>query len=234
MGYRDDNEALRARVESLEGELASAEGELARLRGERPGVDLPPVPGLFAGQPELVFDRTLPFELPETRTEDLVAALREHAGVLGRYETLGHTLEWRSQPDAGPRSLGTPDLALRVVTREGKTRVWLRQDLAARRKSARQGPGLWGLLFLTFMMLPLLSRGGGRGLLLLSVAVLPGIVAFTDVAFRRSLRRLRGRLAAILDAHARLPAARVRVDVPHEEGEVVEVPRGESRRDAER
>ncbi|MFW5921506.1 MAG: hypothetical protein ACOCUS_06675 [Polyangiales bacterium] len=37
MGYRDDAEALRAKVEHLEGALEAAQAEIARLRGEAPG-----------------------------------------------------------------------------------------------------------------------------------------------------------------------------------------------------
>lgn len=93
MTYRDDNEALRARVDELEASLARERADTARLRGDavRPGAARSAGLGTILGVPTR-FDREelLPFEISERGYERIAALLRERMSV--QVSQVGHTL----------------------------------------------------------------------------------------------------------------------------------------------
>ncbi|MEO0325337.1 MAG: hypothetical protein AAF447_20435 [Myxococcota bacterium] len=226
MSYRDDNDALRARVESLEGELQHTRRALdeERERGQAVGLAESPLPGLFSGPAEVVFERDVPQPLDETTVEELVLALRDYTGVLGALETIGRTTEWRAYPQRGVPSERTRDVSLRATERAGATRVRVRQDVAARRRQARSSLRGWGMILLVvslFAMVPV--RGGARTVLVLLVASLPALVAMQRLVFRRSMQGTRAALAAIVDAHLPASARPARARVAEDEAQL-EVP----------
>lgn len=94
--YRDDREALLARIEQLEGELDRAQAELVRLRD---GEEAESRQGslLLGGKTRIVHERTLEGELPDETLEELVETLRFHFGQMGRSESIGKTFAWQTE-----------------------------------------------------------------------------------------------------------------------------------------
>ncbi len=126
MGYRDDEEALRARVAHLKGELAEANAEIARLRGA-PSVEAFGRSNAWLGGPtQLGFERELDHELSEEDLEELVSILRVELGELGRTDRVGGTLTWATNhhPNQGGRRV-----EVTIERRRGRTRLVVRERL---------------------------------------------------------------------------------------------------------
>ncbi|MEM1413463.1 MAG: hypothetical protein AAGH15_01115 [Myxococcota bacterium] len=195
MSYRDENDALRARVESLETELRRARAE--RAQGPRTSLSVVEPGGLFRGGTELVFDVELAQEVGDAFVEDLVSELRERVGVLGRTEVLGQTVEWRSEPARGQVAA---DVALRVAVRRGRTRLRLRQSFAARRSAGRASAILWPpfLAFLFLVVWGIFVRGRPAAALWMMAALTPVTVALVQLSYRRRVRKAHARLADLL------------------------------------
>lgn len=217
MGYRDDVEALRARVEQLERENAA-------LRRDNEALRRPPVPResaagrvLLGGPLVAMADRTVDGELPVSAHEAVLELLRETGGTLGEAQIVGGTLAWR----AGPPHW----LEVLVSAREGRTRV-------------RVGERLGGLAGALFGGIVGGAGGGGIGVILpLAMLVDPGIalaaaplwVASTyalarGIFARRSRAReveiatLTGALAGLIEREiARAEGPRVRIEETREE-----------------
>ncbi|MCZ7677795.1 MAG: hypothetical protein M5U28_03060 [Sandaracinaceae bacterium] len=95
MSYRDESEALRAKVQDLEGRLEDAQAAIARLRGE--GAPAPANEGersrLIGAPRRVVLERELPFEVGTEGYEAVAAVLRTRFGLaasqVGRRMTAG-------------------------------------------------------------------------------------------------------------------------------------------------
>jgi hypothetical protein len=122
VGYRDDREALAARVEQLEGELDEARAEIARLRGERSS-ETPRANPLLGGPSRIRLERRLDVELPEAAYEELIAVLRAELGEVGRMDRIGRTLAWTSSGRNGRV------VELTCEVRRGETRLRLHESL---------------------------------------------------------------------------------------------------------
>ncbi|AKF11743.1 hypothetical protein [Sandaracinus amylolyticus] len=116
MAYRDENDALRARIEQLERENAELRRERAHLRaplrttttGER----------LLGAPLVLIEEREIDGALPASAHEEVLETLRAAFGAIGDGQSVGHTLTWRLGPPARQRIV-----EVIVTSREGRTRV---------------------------------------------------------------------------------------------------------------
>ncbi|UJR84808.1 hypothetical protein [Sandaracinus amylolyticus] len=116
MAYRDENEALRARIEQLERENDELRRERAQLRaplrttttGER----------LLGAPLVLIEEREIEGALPASAHEEVLETLRAAFGAIGDAQSVGQTLTWRLGPPAGQRIV-----EVIVTSREGRTRV---------------------------------------------------------------------------------------------------------------
>lgn len=125
MGYRDEDEALRARVAHLEAELGEAHAELERLRGASPDAFGEPST-LLGGPTELGFEREIDRELDEETLEEIVGILRHELGDVGRLDRLGGTLTWVTSRDPNQ---GGRRVEVTIERRRGRTRVVVRERL---------------------------------------------------------------------------------------------------------
>jgi hypothetical protein len=126
VGYRDDDEALRARVAHLEGELAEANAELARLKGAKSDEAFGRSNAWLGGATRLGFERELDHELSEEDLEELVSILRLEFGELGRTDRIGGTLTWGTGQH---RNQGGRLVEVTVERRRGRTRLVVRESL---------------------------------------------------------------------------------------------------------
>jgi Tfp pilus assembly protein FimV len=122
VGYRDEREALEAKVQELEDDLGEARRTIARLQGEgaaaQPGSD---APSAFLGAPpRLHLERELPFEVSDEGYEAIADILRARlstpaAGNMGNVGQVGRTLTFQR-----------PGLTVRIAREPpGKTRITL-------------------------------------------------------------------------------------------------------------
>lgn len=116
MTYRDENEALRARVERLEGDLATAEERIAKLSGEktRDTVEREVRESRFTGASSgVTLVQTLPYELDTEGYEAIAALVRERMKV--EVSQVG-------------RSLTTPRDVFSLRREDGKTTIRIHGD----------------------------------------------------------------------------------------------------------
>lgn len=125
VAYRDDVEALRARVEQLERENSALRREKEALRAGSAAA-----PGEASGMARVLggplvasFDHTIEGELPASAHELLLELLRESYGALGEAQVIGGTLTWRLT------SSGQRWIEVLVSAREGRTRVHITEHL---------------------------------------------------------------------------------------------------------
>lgn len=230
MAYRDEAEALRARVDQLERDNDALRRENATLRGE-------PVPRgaraasvgerLLGGRLVLTEARELDVELPPSGHEDVLEVLRSALGTIGETSVVGSTIAWRVGPPTTQRVI-----EVMISAREGRTLV---------RAIERLG-GLAGGLFGGVVGG---AGGGGLGVIAplaamvdptLALVAAPAWVAavYTIVrsGYASTARRREKELAALADALARAVrtaadreedergrSARVRVEEPTDGGE---------------
>jgi hypothetical protein len=95
MSYREERDALRARVEGLESELAEARDALAQRQRQDP-IQRAPVNLLLGGPTTITVERELDGELDESGFEILVAELQRELGEAGRIDRVGGTWMWSS------------------------------------------------------------------------------------------------------------------------------------------
>lgn len=222
MGYRDEDEALRARVAHLETELEATQAELARLRGGESASF--GAPNAWLGGPtRLGFEREIPFELDEEGFEELVSILRAELGELGRLDRVGGTLTWATSYS---RNQGGRRVEVSMERRRGKTRVVVREHLGQLAGGlfggivgGLGGGGLGALIPLTIAggiaapWVPLLAVGW------VGVTWSGVRLGYGALARRRAgdHARIARRIDEVLAARAPSPKARVAVDDEAEE-----------------
>jgi hypothetical protein len=84
VGFRDDSEALRAKVAKLEGDLAGAQATITRLEGRAPKSDEGATitrSRLLDAPSGIVLERVLPYAIGEEGYEAIAAAARAQLGV---------------------------------------------------------------------------------------------------------------------------------------------------------
>jgi hypothetical protein len=95
VSYRDDSDALRAKLAIKEAELAEANAKISAFQGEPTSQKSNP----FLGAPtKLVLERTFDTKLDDALLEKIVRVLRERSDNLGRMERLKDTVSWTSTP----------------------------------------------------------------------------------------------------------------------------------------
>ena len=122
MGYRDDNEALRRRVEDLERELSEAQATILRLQGETATHAVASdKPNWFLGAPaRLELERELPFEVTDEGYEAIAELARQRLPTtMGGVSQVGRTLTYQQG--------GVMELKLTRIG-PGRTRLSLRGD----------------------------------------------------------------------------------------------------------
>jgi len=126
VAYRDDNEALRARVESLERELDQARDEIARMRvGDRREVSLEGPGRAWLGAPTVLrYERRFDGELSAHDHETVAELLEERFGAEGRGSVLGSTFRWSLHPPARNRVID-----VRIKSADGRTRLVVTERL---------------------------------------------------------------------------------------------------------
>lgn len=82
MSYRDEGDALQAKVGKLEGDLAAAEAKIARLEGRAPAVQTEPSERSWIGAPtSIALVAELDHEIDADGYEAIAAVARERFGV---------------------------------------------------------------------------------------------------------------------------------------------------------
>ncbi|MFK7999731.1 MAG: hypothetical protein AB8H86_09045 [Polyangiales bacterium] len=165
MGYRDESDALRAKLAAKEAELAEANAKLAAFQGEAPTEKA----NAFLGAPtKLVVERTFARPMSEELLEGIVRILRERSDNLGRMERLGDTVSWTSTPQGG--SAHQP-LEVTIERRGDETFVRIRERLG------QYAGGIYGGL------VGGLGGGGMPGVIGLSLALSLSPIAIPMIAF---------------------------------------------------
>jgi len=213
MAYRDEREAMQARIEQLESELREVRAAYA---GPSEATERQPANPWFGAPLRLVFEREVPGELPETSLEELVAVVRRGTDQLGRTDRLGGTLAWSVGPtrDGAQRA---PEFTCEV--RDGRIRLRLTENERGVAGGlfggivggvGGGGLGVWIPLAATQLIHPAL----GVALMLLWIAIVWLIVR---MGFSALIRRREAHLKAIFDqlvAAAERGAKAVRVETP--------------------
>lgn len=212
VSYRDESEALRAKVQDLEGRLDDAEETIARLRGETAAA--PAGEGehsrLIGAQKRVVLERELPFEVSAEGYEAVAAVLRSRLAVTA--SQVGRRMT------AGPFTMSYEGGVTRL-------RVVLdRQHRAAGLLAGASLLGGFGTLVSLGVIHDVLHGSPAHGLWILPIAVAACALPLRGL-IRRSLfseeTRWRGAFEAMIDAataHAvRAPSAQVRVEAVEDE-----------------
>jgi hypothetical protein len=151
VGFRGDDEALRARVDELETKLGDAQAEIARLRGERAEsatgtrIDRSRVIG---GPSRYAREVLVPHEIDEAGYEAIAAVLRQRLGL--NASQVGRTL--------------TVPNVFSLAREEGGVRIRLAYDaslLATRVIAAPLFTGAFGALMSGGLMADIVTHGVG-------------------------------------------------------------------------
>lgn len=213
MGYRDEREALRQRVDELERELAETQAELRR--GAPSSTAINPLVG---GPTRIRVERELPGELDEETIAKIVAHLRREVGEVGRLERIGSSVAWSTTGRTGRL------VELTLETSEGGTRLRVTEPLHGLVGSLFGG--LLGGLGGGGIMLPMIPLFFQEPLWLLGTipAWLGSVYLGTRALYARTSRKRHAALERIADEVAEIaraevgPAAvRARVETPEEE-----------------
>lgn len=219
MGFRDDREAMRARVEALEDELEALRRENATLR-RRDGLPGGPATLFFGAPVRLRVERVVDGELHESAHEMLVEEARSRFGALGRVTRVGRSFAWSLGPPASTRIL-----EISAAPRRGRTTIRVQEQLAnvagglfGGIVGGLGGGGLGVVLPLSFALrLPF-------GLLpLVALAWVTTVYAVVRASFRGLATRRHAELVACADELAELAVdgdrgAATRVRAPEDRG----------------
>lgn len=210
--YRDDREALRARVEHLEGELSEARSELDRLRGGGASAEAALARGgnPFLGAPTtLRLRRRVDGELPAEAMDELVDVLRERFGAVGTIEQGGRGLAWKLQPPDTNRVV-----QVTVVPADGRTVIRVTERLGNLAGGlfggivgGVGGGGLGLVLPLTALIAPLAAPVAGAVWLLTTYGAV-------RAGYRASVRRRATELGAVIDELSEITARRTGTATP--------------------
>lgn len=216
MAYRDDADALRARIDQLERENGALRRDVAELRGEL--VPAPSAEGigerLLGGKVVITLSGELDVMLPPSAHELALETMRSALGSIGETNVVGGTIAWRTGPTASQRIV-----EIVVTARDGVTRVRIVERLG----------GLAGGLFGGVVGG---AGGGGLGVVVPLLAMLDltlamvaapawiaGVYAIVRSAYGATARRRERELEVLMrelervirSSAAREAAARVRV-----------------------
>lgn len=189
--YRDDAEALRARLQVVEAELQEAKGTILRLRGEarseQPDDDIDPVTGIGRF---LRHERHVPFAVTDERLA-AIAKMLEHRIPGGAILMVGRTLR---------HSWGY--YTLRIHRSEVATTIELTSDYRARRALLLLGaPHLAVITAIFAAALGAAMTRGDRSSIALSVAIgaIGSVVGLREL-MRRTAKRERDLLTGVFEA----------------------------------
>ena len=114
MGYRDQTEALKARIVELESEVAKLREQLNSN-------------AVKSEEQKLVAEIELDGEVGEETLADLVSTLRKRFSVLGQVQQIGGSLAWSTV--ANPQVPTARNIAVTVESRKGRTHIRVQEDL---------------------------------------------------------------------------------------------------------
>lgn len=196
VAYRDESEALRARIDLLEGELSSLRRENAHLRGAseepRPGSGLSE--RLLGGKVVISLASEVDVALPVSGHAHVLDTLRTALRAIGKASIVGTALAWQVGPRGTQRTV-----EVAIVARDGRTHVRMVERLG----------GLAGGLFGG-----LVGGAGGGGLgvvvpllatidpalgLVAAPAWIAGVYAIVRTIYGSTARRRERQLSALLD-----------------------------------
>lgn len=213
MTYRDESDALRARVDQLESQLAQASDKIAQLEGSAPDSEASTVltESRLLGTPSaVVLEHTLPFEIDDDGYEAIASVVRTRLKL--QVSQVGHALTTLNDRFSLRRENGTTSVVLRGDWGPLKSSIFALPILA----------GFLGGLPAVGVLADLSTHGTPTALLHL-LWLLPSILGGSAYLGRRRIKRTaeehlrthRGVFEAVLalaEKHAvRAPAARVRV-----------------------
>ncbi|MBX7190813.1 MAG: hypothetical protein K1X94_02080 [Sandaracinaceae bacterium] len=219
MAYRDETEALRARVEELETENASLREQLAVASATPDDVKNETARRWLGGPVLIEIDRSFQGTLSREAHEPIVELLQERFGAMGTASVIGNTLTWRQGPYNGQRVL-----EVTISSRRGQTRVHMLERLGS------VAGGLFGGIVggvggggmgLVIPLAMLVSPALALGLAPLWLVFIYGIVraGFGAMARRHEaeVHAAGTALVKIVEAELVPEPPRVRVDVPADE-----------------
>jgi hypothetical protein len=220
VSYRDETDALHARIAQLEQENAELSRRNEALAAGRQ--DDATARGWLGGPTRVDHERVFEGDLPASTHERVVEVLRERFRAVGETTVLGNTLTWRIGPPSMPR-------AIEVVlsARDGQTRLRISE------RNGNLAGGLFGGLLggmgggLVGVILPLVTMTEGfLTALALSTAWLGltylGVRALYGRAVSRRERELRTaaeEVDAVIERALAASATKVRVQAPEEADE---------------
>jgi hypothetical protein len=217
MSYRDDVDALRARIEQLEQENAELQRRYEALVA-RPADDTWARDWL-GGPTRCEHERTFDGELPVATYERVVEILRERYRAMGETTVLGNTLTWRIGPPSAPRTVEAV-----LSSSDGKTRLRIGE------RNGNLAGGLFGGLLggmggvLVGVLLPFFAVRRG---LVTALAVSMTCLSLTYLCVRaiyarvvsgreRELRAAAAEVDASIEQALAASAAEVRVAAPED------------------
>jgi hypothetical protein len=215
VSYRDDQDAMHAKIGQLEHELATARDQIAKLEGRSvaPGPATSPHSAVLAGPRTIALVRELPFEIDEAGFEEIANAVRSRMGA--QVLQVGRTLH------------GGQFLTVRSA--EGKTVVRVSASLSVLAALPFVGGGIAGTFaaMLAAAFLHDFAHLSGPAILLHLAWIVPlvggsaGWVsrALTRRLAQRSLRLYQGvfeTTLAIAERHTKRAGPRVRIEAPIE------------------
>lgn len=213
MTYRDESDALRARVDQLEEQLGQASGKIARLEGSAPHSEASTALSesrLLGAPSAVVLEHTLPFEIDDDGYEAIASVVRTRLKL--QVSQVGHALTTLNDRFSLRRENGTTHVVLRGDWAPLKYSIFALPILA----------GFLGGLPAAGVLADFANHGAPTALLHL-LWVLPTLLGSSAYLGRRRIKRTaeehlrthRGVFEAVLalaEKHAvRAPAARVRV-----------------------
>ena len=197
MTYRDDRDALEARVKALEGDLAEANETVRRLRGEAPSATTSAAAPAGKRVRGIYLAREVDGQISDQGYEAIGNVLRERLGSAGNVSMVGRTLTYRFQ-----------GVELDVVrTAPGRTRIDLRTVLDMR-AIVTVLAATTGLLMVPPVALAMQAMGGPKqSLWLVAPALLIGAFFAWRALFAMYERSRRAHLTGVVEAVAELAAA---------------------------
>ncbi|MDQ3035916.1 MAG: hypothetical protein M3Y87_26165 [Myxococcota bacterium] len=211
MAYRDEADALRARIEQLESELGALRGEHASLRGTRREDSSPRGLGerLLGGKVVIAQSRELDVVLSASDHDGVLDAMRSALGSIGETNVVGSTLAWRIGP---PRTQRVVEVV--ISARDGRTKIRIVERLGSLAGGlfggVVGGAGGGGL----GVVVPLLAMFDPALAFVAAPAWVAGVYSIVRSAYGRTARRRERELASLMDELERTIRASARNEPP--------------------